>query len=262
MLEVYTSYLQPITCEFKNIRYFTFSQANTFMKIRLLIKFFIILSISSIIATQALAKDYIIDIVLFEYVDTQALSDYSDKLYYPVSRNAVSLGSEKANNAGFLLHRSNDKIRSIASKLKSSGRYNLIEHLAWRQPGLAENQARPIRINFGNPVDLYLSEQSIADRGLIQAVNARDLAASQAPIPESEPVSLEAVQSTELAGTLTISLGRYLHLDTNLVLTKIDGSGSTRMQISRRMRSKQIHYLDNPRFGLIALIIPIDEPDG
>ncbi len=98
-----------------------------------------------------------------------------------------------------------------------------------------------------------------------------------------------------LAGSVTLSLGRFLHLDINLVLepTAFEESGLEReewerfaldtvpmrdtedyaphtktiftLQEQRRIRSNVIHYFDHPHLGVIALVTPWepeeDEPN-
>ncbi|MCB1756034.1 MAG: hypothetical protein KDJ38_10955 [Gammaproteobacteria bacterium] len=212
-------------------------------------KLFLVCLATLFIASPALAKDYIVDLVIFESLTPEAASDYSSNLYYPLSRNAVELGGSTANNAGFRVVDANTSMKSIAGKLQSSGRYRVISHLSWQQPGLAESTARPVKLSFGQPVNLYLPVNAVAENHLIRALT---------PGTEISAAQAEAVQSAQLSGTVTLSLGKYLHLKTNLVLIKPDGSGSTRMQIDRRMRSREFHYLDNPRFGLIVLTVPVD----
>ena len=88
----------------------------------------------------------------------------------------------------------------------------------------------------------------------------------------------------ELEGKITISLSRYLHASTDLVLRRprlsVDQvlnpttqdrylaaySADTRildnhrLKERRRMRSKNLHYLDNPEFALLILITPYEAP--
>lgn len=65
---------------------------------------------------------------------------------------------------------------------------------------------------------------------------------------------------TPLEGTATISVGRYLHADLDLLLNKAGGSyfsssrGGFRLQESRRMRSSEVHYFDHPLMGALVLI--------
>lgn len=55
-------------------------------------------------------------------------------------------------------------------------------------------------------------------------------------------------------GLVRVSLGRFLHLDTKLAL---HGGGVTRIeQAHRRLRSGELHYIDNPGYGILVVIRP------
>ena len=57
-----------------------------------------------------------------------------------------------------------------------------------------------------------------------------------------------------LDGSLTLIRERYLHLAVDLALTS---AGSVYLlDETRRMRSGELHYFDNPRFGVIARVTP------
>lgn len=60
-----------------------------------------------------------------------------------------------------------------------------------------------------------------------------------------------------LQGQIALSRGRYLHLTLDLVY---DAQGETPQRYvlrqTRRMRSTERHYIDSPKFGVIAVITP------
>lgn len=201
------------------------------------------------LSTLANAKDYVVDLVIFESTAAVGEAHYTDNLYYPIASNTITLGSQKANNAGFTLSEPSSESNAIVAKLRSSGRYNVIKQLSWVQPGLAENEARAIRLAYKSPVTLYLPADTNANKGLIKAVK---------PGTTVDSKQIQPVESHLFSGTIKVSLGKYLHLDTNLVLINDEGTSSTKMQLHRRMRSMETHYLDNPRFGLIVHFTPIE----
>jgi hypothetical protein len=61
--------------------------------------------------------------------------------------------------------------------------------------------------------------------------------------------------SSGLVGQIALSRGRYLHLTLDLVYQGEDGQRYVLRQ-TRRMRSNERHYLDHPKFGVIALVTP------
>jgi hypothetical protein len=70
------------------------------------------------------------------------------------------------------------------------------------------------------------------------------------------PYYLHATQgeSGTLDGSIKLIRERYLHLDIDLTLA---ASGSLyHLDEARRIRSGVLHYFDNPRFGVIALVTP------
>ena len=59
-----------------------------------------------------------------------------------------------------------------------------------------------------------------------------------------------------LDGSVTVSLGHYLHMDVDLLYRRGEGDSMVTLKQSRKMRSRDIHYLDGPVLGVIALITP------
>lgn len=98
-------------------------------------------------------------------------------------------------------------------------------HLGWLQPGLARDQSVAVRLQS------------------------------------------EARDGGRVEGSVRLVLSRYLHLETDLLYRLGLGDApdnreqSYRLTESRRMRSKEIHYLDHPLFGVVALVTP-HEPKG
>lgn len=59
-----------------------------------------------------------------------------------------------------------------------------------------------------------------------------------------------------LAGQVAMSRGRYLHLTLDLSLEPPGSAERFVLRQTRRMRSNERHYIDHPKFGVIALITP------
>jgi hypothetical protein len=63
--------------------------------------------------------------------------------------------------------------------------------------------------------------------------------------------------STGLSGQIALSRGRYLHLTLELAYdSPEEGGGRMVLRQTRRMRSNERHYIDHPKFGVIAIITP------
>jgi hypothetical protein len=129
-------------------------------------------------------------------------------------------------------------LKAERATLNRSSRYRTLAYLAWRQP--------------------------VTDR-----ISARALELPARPRSDSAWVD----------GTVRVAVERYLHLYLDLKLhlpapAMPAVTGATAMSESedgyrmpeirlteqRRMRSKELHYFDNPRFGAIALITPYAPP--
>ena len=110
------------------------------------------------------------------------------------------------------------KLTAIADSLKRSRNYQPLAHFGWTQPGYPRNAAQYLPINSLVP----------AGSGLV--------------------------------GQVALSRGRYLHLTLDLVYDAPGAAGEPTQRFvlrqSRRMRSNERHYLDSPRFGVIAIVTP------
>lgn len=139
----------------------------------------------------------------------------------------------------------------ITEKLDSSAKYVPILHIAWRQPVVAKREAQTIYIH---------SNLALAGEDKI-----------------AEDAALAAPLNT-LDGTIKLYLGRYLHLEADLLYrnqTEPMNSNTFFMNLSdeeqpqtlfrlhqtRRMRSKELHYFDHPMFGLLTQITPYELPE-
>jgi len=142
------------------------------------------------------------------------------------------------------------RLKDEEQKLLGSDKYEVLLHTGWRQPGLMKEQAIPVHIH--TPVAAITTDGGMAP-------------AQPAPL--------------RLDGVMNLSLARYLHLDVDLLYRPADAQQSTgdsgffgnsapatpqvyRLQESRRMRSKELHYIDHPMFGVIALVTPYDMPQA
>ncbi|HFD80345.1 MAG TPA: hypothetical protein ENK05_08155 [Gammaproteobacteria bacterium] len=113
--------------------------------------------------------------------------------------------------------------------LARSRRYRPLAYFAWRQPVLDRRHALPLRL----PAERHGDSDAWVD------------------------------------GRVRVAVERYLHLYLDLKLhlpysaeqlDQLDGEvPEIRLRERRRMRSGELHYFDNPRFGIIALITPVGE---
>jgi hypothetical protein len=128
------------------------------------------------------------------------------------------------------LSREQHTLDNVAGALQRSGAYRVLAHRAWRQTAYDRTNTVPYRL---------------------------------------QPSGRDA--SYTLDGTIRLIRERFLHLDVNLVLHKEWGYGEAdaagvaggpvyRLNETRRVRSNELHYFDNPWFGVIARVTPHERP--
>ena len=163
------------------------------------------------------------------------------------------------------------KLREFDRRLARAAGFTLLMHAAWRQPAFPRGVSMPVRIEWTPEAPEVIPAPEEADL----------LAPPAMPELENGNEAGDVVDAPRpgLTGTLTVSVNRYLHLDTDLYYrpgqtaqeeTEPPGffdmfSGEEaprifRMHQARRMRSNEIHYFDHPRFGLIVQVTPFEYP--
>lgn len=60
-----------------------------------------------------------------------------------------------------------------------------------------------------------------------------------------------SLNAGRLSGMIRLTRGRYLHLDTDLRLADASLEFPLRVQLRRRMRSGELHYVDHPKLGIL-----------
>jgi len=127
------------------------------------------------------------------------------------------------------LDRNNLQLKAEQQAMKRSANYRPLRHLAWRQTVVDRDRAKDIEIPAASG---------------------------------DNPAKIE--------GTVRVAVERYLHLYLDLKL--VNSSLALNAEFSdydlpefrltqhRRMRSKELHYFDHPKFGVIALIMPYTPP--
>lgn len=174
------------------------------------------------------------------------------------------------------LYKNEFRLRQEADHIVQSSRYQLLKHIAWRQPGLEAKMSLPVWIKGGA---IYGSGYSSIDQ-------------TNSVISLQDNKIKRSKGLYELEGLITIILSRYLHTKAELVLRKPAGPDSLmqpteqtanystdsaqdklldrqldgklllnfELKEKRRMRSRHLHYLDHPQFGMLVLITPFEKP--
>ncbi|HEY9150800.1 MAG TPA: CsiV family protein [Gammaproteobacteria bacterium] len=123
------------------------------------------------------------------------------------------------------------KLTAVAEALRRSNNYRPLAHLHWRQTLMEPAAAQSI--------DIAALGGASGDRA-----------------------------KPRVEGSLRLSVARYLHLETDLRLVEDAGyvpqDNQARvysLRQSRRMRSGELHYIDHPRLGVLALVTPYTPRD-
>lgn len=156
------------------------------------------------------------------------------------ARELIASGRSVGGEPFRLLPASKFRLGGAENRLARKSGYKILKHVAWRQPGLSRQRAIAVHLHSNEP-----------------AVRRR------------------AGAGRKLDGTVRLTLSRYLHMDVDLAYREdggaqagggaekldgiLEGAQQTvyRMVESRRMRSREIHYLDHPKLGVIAVVTPL-----
>ena len=155
------------------------------------------------------------------------------------------------NNVVQITYDSTEFLADQVAKLERSSRYNVLLHKSWQQIGLSDADAIDIQIDTTD----------------IESTKNHDTTMFEPNINNKR------LQST-LQGTLKLILRRYLHLHTDLHYKRLNETyraGSPTLydnkfnefeiKSRRKMRSRELHYIDHPLLGILIYVSPIVQPE-
>lgn len=136
-------------------------------------------------------------------------------------------------------------LSAALNRLRRSSRYQVLYSRAWRLPDLPSRSANPVRIRAGKRYD----------------ANGNIAAAVPVGLP-GQPQFMVDDALYEIDGRIKISLSKFLDVDADLLYRRhvslpdenglpVNEFRQFRLTEFRRMKSKTIHYLDHPLFGVI-----------
>ena len=138
-----------------------------------------------------------------------------------------------------LVNRSELSLTGVRDSLRRSAHYRPLLHAAWRLPGVPHRAARPAHVGA-----------RLADSG----------------------AGGDGGERPTVQGTVKVSLARYLRVDLDLLYIRPASGEATapeavptrfRLVSERRMRSRELHYVDHPLFGVLMWIEPFEtEPEA
>lgn len=205
---------------------------------------------------------YKVELIVFEPTDAGPAGEEIWPQDLPAPDMSAAVELEAGAGAGGLraLPESARELTETARLLENSGRYHVIVHRIWQQPGLEADQAVAVAVHGGEDYSAAFPEL-MAPRWEYDAQGVL--------VERPGPARLE-----QLDGWVKIVLGRYLHIYTDLVLRKPvpvepgESAGASlgqqrrlmevHMRQQRRMRSRELHYLDHPLLGVLVKVTPLE----
>jgi hypothetical protein len=162
----------------------------------------------------------------------KAITDYESQLqarsYRPEPSNTYLLAGEDG-------------------RLQRSGAYRVLLHRAWIQPVPDRDRLQPMLIQIGEHAGGWRIEGYLGvTRGRYLHMDTQLWYAVNSTTP--------AVAFHTALGSPTASGGAAAQED--------GGPGYMEMHEQRRMRSGELHYLDHPKFGVLARVDPVQPPDS
>ncbi len=256
--------------------------------------FTLVLLVATPFSTSSLANEvryYDFEIIIFESLDEESkISEaWKNDVSIEPPETFVTLGKpypgpmpkEYMPKHTFKLLPGNAyRLTEDAKLLKESEKYRILLHTAWRQPGMTAETTLPIHLHKE-----YIVTQKTEETPVATATTDPDMPAINLPAPDVTVTKSKAI----LDGYLKIVLSRYLHANFNLVYktglpltsepkvtivnTNEDAEAedlgkpiepyiaSYQLQQTRKMRSKEVHYIDHPTLGIVMLAWPYKGED-
>ena len=194
---------------------------------------------------QASETGYEVELIIFEDVKARYLNSedwsYNDMLNNKKDELAKTTKTEPDPEFKQLSW-DDSKLSNQIKTLKNNSNYRILETKRWKQTGLDKEHA------FNISIDIKASNTEVET-----PKNTAKL------ITPDAPVTLEP----SIAGSVKLIMSRYLHFNINLQYTRPQSSEDgeiVNMVIpivnERRMRSREIHYIDHPLVGVIVLATP------
>ena len=224
-----------------------------------------LLSFCSLAQAQSL-RWYDVEVIAFAHARGEYLNTETWPPQWPQPDTESAINFETIKHSLFSKKASRGVLSGIAKRVDKSSRYKLLSYKVWRQAGLSEAKSKPIHIQSEARVSNLAPQGSDEYGNLIS----------------------QLIEVPMLDGTVRISLGRFLHIHTDLLYTTAlediqllpetaeegdvaikttqrlapEGSQQNRLQgfvlkTQRKTRSKETQFIDHPMFGLIVRITPV-----
>jgi len=234
--------------------------------------FYLILAFFSISIQANEQRYYDVEIIIFENLDIKARQSEkwpsSVELEYPESSLQVGhpwpghIPKEYNPKLSFKrLFKKELRLSEQVKKIEESDSRRVLLHTGWRQPGMPKDTALTVKIKKTIPAHNNIAENEPSS---LQYSNTAQIS------------PWAAQEAGELEGKIQVILARYLHVNADLIfqtqklktndIYQFENAVKEEIkpvvfrlnQTRRRMRSRELHYIDNPVLGLLVLITPYE----
>ncbi len=141
------------------------------------------------------------------------------------------------------------RLTKQAERIQQNKNYNLLIHKAWKQAGLPQNQSFSVTLNSQENTHNKQTQES--------PTNNKDIL-----VNEYAPMYVQ--------GDIRLVMSRYLHISANISLHHLENSKQPsdsatpvetiekvyNIKLERRMKSKEINFIDHPLIGILVLATP------
>jgi len=215
---------------------------------------------------------YDIEILLFENIKPNPTNTetWPSSLEFEVPEDSLFIGSPYPGqipaeyNPRFTfkpIKTSTYQLQEEDKRLTEHDNYRVLYHRSWRQPGMDKEKAISVKI-----------QRDIPRLSLPVSATEDDTTTSPEIFEYNRIINERLPKTNNLQGLIKITLSRYLHIQTDIQYTQYiaeddsENSGASFAKIkpqvyqlkqTRKMRSKELHYLDNPKLGLLVYITPV-----
>ena len=205
--------------------------------------------------------EYDIEIIIFEdpharYINSEYWHENPD-LISPLS--ATEIETAKSNTDE--IKRNNFKtIKPVIlgqeyKRINNSSEFNVLFYGAWRQAGLNENDAFEIKIEDLENTHKTKSDNSIT--GKLKLVLSRYLHI-YGDLDYQRPIDTNSIDNESNDDTSGINTPPVTTGQNQGIIVKTENNYP--INIHRRMRSKELHYIDHPLVGMLIQINPVKPP--
>lgn len=213
-------------------------------------------------------KQYDVEIIIFE--DAHARYINSEMWHQDTPEDSASLITTKTKTANNRKKSSLSKadttlyenikpviLKQEYKRINHSSEYKVLFYGAWRQTGLEKSKAFEININELSNAHKKRSKNSIS--GQLKVVLARYLHFYS---------QLEYQRQDDLSKTKEITADNISEINTKDLTENVNqadilaiDNNIYSMKDHRRMRSKELHYIDHPLIGILIQINPVEKPE-